>query len=211
MNRLLILALVLAGLVFAGGRASAHPHVWVTMSSEVLYDSKGDVTGLRHAWTFDDMYSAFATQGLESKQKGVFTREELASLAEVNISSLKEYDFFSYAKVNGTRAEFSDPVDYWLEYKNETLTLHFTLPLKKPAKTQNFNFEVYDPTYFVDFALAEKDPVRLAGAPSGCKVAIAKPEDAATMAKPGESFFNQADSSSNWGAQFASHISVKCP
>ena len=38
------------------------------------------IIGVRHAWTFDDMFSAFATQGLESKQKGVFTREELRPL-----------------------------------------------------------------------------------------------------------------------------------
>jgi hypothetical protein len=27
----------------------------------------------------------------------------------------------------------------------------------------------------------------------------------------GEAFFNQLDASANWGAQFASKISVKCP
>ena len=39
------------------------------------------MTGVRHAWTFDDMFSTFATQGLASKEKGKFTREELAPLA----------------------------------------------------------------------------------------------------------------------------------
>lgn len=33
-----------------------------------------------------------ATQGLESKQSGAFTREELAPLAKVNVTSLKEHD-----------------------------------------------------------------------------------------------------------------------
>jgi hypothetical protein len=34
-------------------------------------------------------------------------REELAPIAEVNVTSLKEYDFFTYAKANGTKqAEF---------------------------------------------------------------------------------------------------------
>ena len=65
--------------------------------------------GVRHAWTFDDMFSVFATQGIESKKKGQFTREELAPLAEVNVNSLKEYDFFTYAKANGKAVEFNDP------------------------------------------------------------------------------------------------------
>src|SRR5438477_757487 len=55
----------LAGLLLAGGGARAHPHVWVTMKSEVVYAPDGSVTGVRHAWTFDDMFSAFAVQGLE--------------------------------------------------------------------------------------------------------------------------------------------------
>ena len=82
-------------LVLAAGAASAHPHVWVTMKSELVYAPDGSVTGVRHAWTFDDMFSVFATQGIEAKKKGEFTREELAPLAEVNVTSLKEYDFFT--------------------------------------------------------------------------------------------------------------------
>src|SRR5438552_17593737 len=94
----------LAGLLIAGGAARAHPHVWVTMKSEVVYAPDGSVTGVRHAWAFDEMFSTFATQGLETKQKGVFTREDLAPLAEVNVNSLKEYDYFTHAKANGKKA-----------------------------------------------------------------------------------------------------------
>ena len=62
--------------------AVAHPHVWVTMTTEVVYAPDGTVTGIRQAWAFDDMFSAFATQGYESKVKGQFTREELEPLAK---------------------------------------------------------------------------------------------------------------------------------
>ena len=60
-----LFAAVLA--LFATTAVQAHPHVWVTMKSELLYAPDGTVTGVRHAWTFDDMFSTFATQGLESK------------------------------------------------------------------------------------------------------------------------------------------------
>src|SRR4030081_1217318 len=79
------------------GLAHAHPHVWVTMHTELVYAPDGSITGIRHAWSFDDMLSTFATQGLESKEKGKFTREELAPLAKVNVESLKEYEYFTYA------------------------------------------------------------------------------------------------------------------
>ena len=60
-------------LLITGG-ASAHPHVWVTMKSEIVFAPDGSAVGVRHSWAFDDMYSAFATQGLEQKKKGEFTR-----------------------------------------------------------------------------------------------------------------------------------------
>ena len=66
--------------------AQAHPHVWVTMHTELIYAPDGRVTGVRHAWAFDDMFSTFATQGLEKvRKKGKFTRDELAPLAKVNV------------------------------------------------------------------------------------------------------------------------------
>src|SRR6201991_3353287 len=148
------------GAAITGGTASAHPHVWVTVKSEMVYAPDGSLTGVRHAWTFDDMFSAFATQGLESKKKGEFTREELAPLAEVNVTSLKEYDFFTYATANGAKAEFLEPAaGYYLDYnsKDTMLTLHFMLPFKTPVKTKDLNIEIYDREFFVDFALAEKD------------------------------------------------------
>ena len=65
------------------------------------------------------MFSAFATQGIDSKQRGVYAREELEPLAKTNIESLKDFDYFTIAKVNGKKAEFVDPpADYYLDYKD---------------------------------------------------------------------------------------------
>jgi ABC-type uncharacterized transport system substrate-binding protein len=199
---LLILALLSVALA---GAASAHPHVWVTMKAEVVYAPDGTATGVRHAWQFDDMYSAFATQGLESKKKGEFTREELAPLAEVNVSSLKEFDYFTYARANGKKTPFAAPKDYFLEYNENMLTLHFTLPFKTPVKVQKLDVEMYDPSYFVDFSFADKDPVALVSAPNTCKLEVARPADASSLPPPGENL------AANFGSQFASKISVKCP
>src|SRR3979490_352584 len=133
----------LVGVAITGEAASAHPHVWVTVKSELVYAPDGSVTGVRHAWTFDDMFSAFATQGIDSKKKGEFTREELAPLAEVNVTSLKEFDYFTYAKANGKKTPFNGPVESYLDYKDSVLTLHFTLPFKTPVKTQNLDIDVF--------------------------------------------------------------------
>jgi ABC-type uncharacterized transport system substrate-binding protein len=216
MNRFLTaLVATLAGLLIAGGAASAHPHVWVTMKSAVVYAPDGTAIGVRHSWAFDDMYSAFAIQGLESKQKGVFTREELQPLAQVNVESLKEYDFFTFAKADGKKTTFVDPVDYHLEFdpKDAVLTLHFLLPFKAPVKAKALGLEVFDPSYFVDFALAEKDPVSLEKAPAGCELNLAKPQEMTKeMAKKLAEIPPDGQIPENsYGAAFSNKISVKCP
>ena len=69
-------AVVLLASLLVVPAASAHPHVWVTMKSELLYAPDGSVKAVRHVWTFDDMYSVFATQGIKGKTKGEFTPAE---------------------------------------------------------------------------------------------------------------------------------------
>jgi ABC-type uncharacterized transport system substrate-binding protein len=187
--------------------AQAHPHVWVVVTSQVVYDAKGAATGVRHAWKFDDMYSAFALQDLPRKDKGAFTREDLQGLAQVNIESLKESDFFTFAKASGKDVQFGEAADYWLDYKGEVLTLNFTLPFKTPQQAKDLTVEVYDPSYFVAFDFAEKDAVALVGAPAQCKASIEKPSQDGLTSKLTESAFMAG----NLGGIYASKIAVKCP
>jgi len=193
--------------------ARAHPHVWVTMRTELVYAPDGRITGIRHAWSFDDMFSTFATQGLESKEKGKFTREELAPLAKVNVESLKEFDYFTYATADGKKAELAEPApDYWLDYADEVLTLNFTLPFKTPLKAKELKVEIYDPTIFVDFSFAKEKPAQLVGAPK-CKLDVVLPREMtfAEGKKLSEIPVDQPNTTMAWGAQFASKLLVHCP
>ncbi len=210
--RRLLGSLLLVGCIALGaGSAQAHPHVWITASSEVLYAPDGSISGVRHAWTFDDMFTAYALQGIEAKTKGVYSREELASLAQTNVNSLKEFAFFTFAKADGRKEKFQEPVDYFLEYKDAALTLHFTLPLKTPVKPKQLALEVFDPSFFIDFKLADKDPIQLVGAPAACQMKIQRPNDGTAAAQRlNEQNFVDGDNS-NYGAMFASKITVECP
>jgi ABC-type uncharacterized transport system substrate-binding protein len=210
-NRLLGLLALIAALAVSVASALAHPHVWVIAASELIYAPDGSITGVRHAWTFDDMFSTYALQGMETKTKGAYTREELAPLAQTNVESLREFGFFTFAKADGKKQKFLEPVDYYLEYKDAALILHFTLPFKTPFKTKQLAVEVYDPTYFVDFSLQKKDPVRLVDAPAGCTLALQRPSDGTASAqKLNEQTFLNGDNS-NFGAMFANKITVDCP
>jgi ABC-type uncharacterized transport system substrate-binding protein len=210
--RLLAGLLLLVGvLAVDAGQAQAHPHVWITAKSELIYAPDGSITGVRHAWTFDDMFSTYALQGLETKVKGVYSHEELAPLAQTNVESLKEFGFFTFARADGKKEKFEEPVDYFLEYNDGLLTLHFTLPLKTPVKSKTLALEVFDPEFFIDFKFADTDPVRLAGAPGACQMKFQRPNDGTANAKTlGEQGFAGGDNM-NFGAMFANKILVECP
>jgi ABC-type uncharacterized transport system substrate-binding protein len=198
-------------LAIGAGAAQAHPHVWVTAASELLFAADGSITGVRHAWVFDDMFSTYALQGITTRKKGVYTREELAPLAQTNMDSLKEFAFFTFARVDNKKQKFADPVDYYLEYKDAALVLHFTLPFKTPIRAKQLALEIFDPSYFVDFSLQKKDPIHLVGAPATCTFAVQRPSDGTTIAQKlnEDTFLNGANA--NFGAMFANKISVECP
>jgi ABC-type uncharacterized transport system substrate-binding protein len=206
--------LVVFGLLGGSTVAQAHPHVFVTAREQVVFGADGKVTAVMAAWTFDEMYSAFAIQGLGDPDK-ILTREELAPLAKTNVDSLAEFGWFTVAKTGGKPVLFKDPVDYWLEEGADKLvTLHFTLPLKEPTSTGRFfTLQVYDPTYFVDFQFDDKSPVLLANAPAGCSLSVTKPKplDNTDSQKLSEAFFTNMSPGTDFGVKLASRGIIACP
>jgi ABC-type uncharacterized transport system substrate-binding protein len=204
-------------LLACSSSAAAHPHVFVTSRSEVVYASKGVVSGVRQIWTFDDMFSSYAVQGLDKDGDGKYSRAELQPLAQTNVDSLKEYDYFTFVKLGGTKLLLKPAQDYWLDYADNVLTLHFFLPLSSPQTqgSKPFAVEIYDPSYFVDFELAEKDPATVSGA-AGCAVDIARPKPLDPAQQAIAAQLDRSDPGTlvgnpKFGENLANHIVVNCP
>jgi ABC-type uncharacterized transport system substrate-binding protein len=101
--------------ILTASPATAHPHVWITVQTTVVYE-KGAIVGVRHKWSFDEFYAAMAIENLDKNKDGDYSREELAELAKVNVESLKEYDYFTVVRLAGQPVKLGAPADYWLEY-----------------------------------------------------------------------------------------------
>lgn len=207
------LSLALLSWLGLGLPASAHPHVFVTSRTEILYGSNGAVQALRHRWSFDEAYSAYMVQGLDKNGDGKLTSEELAELAKVNMESLPDVGFFTIAKANGKTQDYGTPSEASLAYDNKILTLTFTLPLKAPAAAnRSFGLEIGDPTYFVAFDIAdEPDAVTARDAPKGCLVRIIRPPklDAATQQRLAQEDVTATPDMS--GYQVTTRALVACP
>ena len=173
---MLALGLALAATTVDSDPAVAHPHVFVTSRSEVVFSPAKAITGIRHAWTFDPAYSSYVTQGLDLNHDGKLSADELQALAEENTESLKEFDYFTFAKANGRKQAFDAPREPSMTYEDGKVVMRFLLPLAKPVPQSSlFAVEVTDPSFFVYFELVpDASAVTLSGAPSGCLVTVSK-------------------------------------
>jgi ABC-type uncharacterized transport system substrate-binding protein len=193
--------------------ASAHPHVWVNVETELMVGPNQQITGFRHKWTFDELYSEFAIQGLDTNGDGVYSEEELKPLAQTNVEALKEFEYFTFAFLGKTKLALNEPLtDYRLVYKDKLLTLYFTLPLVMPVsreKIREFNFSIYDPGMYVAMTFDKKAPVTIASAvPMPCNIHVGDrtPAQQAGLSKLGENI----DPSSNVSSQFAESVTIDC-
>lgn len=207
-----VFALAIAAMSVAAP-ALAHPHVFVVVKSELVFNKDGLVTGVRHAWTFDEMYSAFATTGINADGKPA-SAAQMQPLAEQNVGDLAEFGYFTVLKAPGQKIEFGKPEAIAMSEDDKKLvTLRFTVPLKKPASAgRALTLQVYDPTYFVSFDFA-KDGVSLAAAPSGCSLTLSQPQslDENESRKLSEAFFSGLSPGADFGVKLASRALVACP
>jgi ABC-type uncharacterized transport system substrate-binding protein len=194
--------------------ACAHPHVWVTVRSQIEFNPAGKVIAVVHDWVFDEMYSSFATQGL-AKSGELVKREVFAPLAQENAKNLADIGYFTTLKLDGKAVEFGNVTDYWMEERPDHLVqFHVRLPLKTPTAVGRFgSLFVADPEYFVDFEFDDGESVTFVSAPKGCSTSLAKPKplEGEEKQKLNESFFSGLAPGSNFGFKMASRVILACP
>ena len=200
------------------GTAAAHPHVYVDARTQIVFDAEGRVAAIRQIWRFDDAFSAFASQGLDANGDGILSVEELQSLAKVNVDSLKDYEYFTTPRAAGRRVGVKIPTEYRLQSADGYLTLFYTLPMMQPQAPgkDGLTVDVFDPGYFVDFQMVDKDPVVLEGAPASCTAELKRKgaPDEATAAILGQIPASERELPASLKAMtsgLANRITVKCP
>ena len=207
---------VAACLSAAATPASAHPHVLITATAELVLAPGDVVTAIREIWTFDEMYTAFAITGFGSSAQDPGA-EGLHEVAKQNIADLAEVDYFTRLETGKQKAAFEKPIQYsakLLKTKDdvERLQLQFLLPLKKPLEMgKEAVLRIYDPSYFTAFSFAPGDSVRLIGA-ARCSIAHSKPQALAAIDQMAltESFFTNLLPGSDFGVKMAEAVRIGC-
>jgi ABC-type uncharacterized transport system substrate-binding protein len=157
------------------GPADAHPHMWVTMRSDVVFNDRAEITGIAIEWTFDDGYTEVALDGLDTNGDGVYSQSELDPLTQANLKSLKDYNYFVVPRADGKVVSISDPIEYGQIYSNGKLALHLSVPLASPVnpRTSQFLYKIYDPEFYIAMDYVQENPVGVIGnMPQGCHLEV---------------------------------------
>jgi ABC-type uncharacterized transport system substrate-binding protein len=186
----------------------AHPHVYVDVDMRIETTDDGGLTRIHYDWTFDDLYSAFAIQGLQREQ-GRPSRQALAKLAREMVERLDEVNFFTQALAPDHELQPLGAENVEAHFESDRLRLSFTLAMRSftGAATQ-VDLRVFDPQYMVAMSLTEK--LRIEGPPH-CRLDLRKPGslDSSDMRQLDDSIrTNQLPD--GFGAKLASMIRMDC-
>lgn len=203
---------LLAVLLLSAGAASAHPHSFIDMQTELL--ASGDAfTGLQMRWTMDPITSADLLYDAGRAKPGSEVWKKLA--AEVMANVLGQH-YFSELWHGGQRVKFLNlPERYMLSRSGNKAVLEFSVPLAEPQPfaRQRFQLLTFDPTYFVDMSYQGTSALRLSPAlQSRCKVALQTPQPNQTLSNYALSL-DKADAppeQMDLGRQFAQKVILTC-
>ena len=177
-HRLVTLSLLVMAVLTAP--ALAHPHIFIDATATVVFDKDGAVSAINHEWTFDEAFSAWSIQGLDTNNDGITSEQELQELADDNMKGLSEYEFYTFAGENNFNLKFSALPNPRITYDKGHTTLHFGVKPVQPYKIQHsLQLAINDPEYYVAISFAEATAIKLENAPAGCAVRLDPPKEMA--------------------------------
>ncbi|NJB69119.1 ABC-type uncharacterized transport system substrate-binding protein [Desulfobaculum xiamenense] len=141
---------------------AAHPHVFADNAVTFVFDG-GELTGIRLVWHFDEMFGATLLEDYDANHDGAFDAAERRTLKSEAFDNLRNYGYFTYLTVGGTRKPVSQVADFGAGVDGDGMYYSFVVPCRVPAGTE-VRLAVFDPEYYVDFYTPEDSAVSVEGA-----------------------------------------------
>lgn len=157
------------------GPAWAHPHIFIDAKATVRLDEKGNLERIEHSWTFDETFSAWQIEGLDTNGDGVTSSEEMQGLADENLVDLAEYGFYTFAGPGEQVIPLVAAGPARFVNENGRSTLFFSVQAAEATPVQgDFVIAISDPEYYVGITFADPSTVTLANA-AGCSLSFRDP------------------------------------
>jgi ABC-type uncharacterized transport system substrate-binding protein len=175
-----VVAVALGGfaLLPSGGAANAHPHVFVEANLEIMRDSSGAISELRHVWRFDEMFSTTILLDFDTNGDGALEIAELEAVSQIVTESIGESNFFTEVRQAGKPVEFNGPERIMVDYVDGQVLMFFAVIFHRPVDISDGNFKVSvsDPTYFVAMEIASEAAIQISGNGRECRADITRPD-----------------------------------
>ncbi|MEO1250067.1 MAG: DUF1007 family protein, partial [Pseudomonadota bacterium] len=101
----------LCAVAFSPERVSSHPHAWIDIKVDVLFDEDGQAIGLREHWLFDEFYTAFALEGLGVAGRTEPSQELLDEIVRLNVTNLADFNYFTDVLFGEDKVAFGEAND----------------------------------------------------------------------------------------------------
>lgn len=172
------LALASAAILGLAGAAQAHPHIFIDAKATIVFNDGGELTSIRNAWTFDEAFSVWQIQGLDTNNDGITSSEEMQDLADENIKGLAEYNFYTSAGETTASLPFASMDDGKFAFADNRSTLSFGIEPQGPYRIKDkLEIAIADPEYYVAITFRDGSDITLENAPAGCGVHLEPPRE----------------------------------
>jgi len=192
---------------------NAHPHAWIDIKVDVLFDEQGKATGLREHWLFDEFYTAFALEGLGVGNSQEPSQEMLDEIVRLNVTNLAEYDYFTSVLFGEDSVDFAVAAELAATVEEQRLIMSFVVPFEQALDLTELSltYSVYDPTYYIEMLHADvDDPINLEAAPDSCSFEVLAPNPSFEAVSLAAALDRDQSAGDGLGALFAEQVIVQC-
>lgn len=199
--------------IVASSHVNAHPHAWIDVEVQVQFDTSARVAALRMTWLFDEIYSAYVTQGLMFKGTGNTGTQQTGRILAVLMKNLARFHYMTWVESGNKQLQFGVPSDAAIDFKGRRLELIFTLPLTNSvsAREMPITYSIYDPSYYIEMLHAEnKKAIRLVNAPADCHYVLKPPHPDPAQVEKAAALDRTQSAGNGLGIFFAERVTLRC-
>lgn len=171
-----LLLLIAFAAICAGFPMRAHAHPDVRLQYYVRFSFVDHaLTTIGESWTFDANFTTEMMSDFDLDHDGKLSPKEIKAMGTEVLSNLKEYQYFTFAKLNGAPLKTANPANFQARVSKGFLSIAFDLPVPaKPAMSgKELRLQIHDPQFSVMASAAPRTPVRMSGVfPETCQVAV---------------------------------------
>jgi ABC-type uncharacterized transport system substrate-binding protein len=167
----------LASLAFAAlglaAPAAAHPHVFVDAGVDFVLGASGKVERIRVTWVYDDLFSLYLLQELGVDPAAPPGEAARAAIVKDQSDWHPEFSGDSFVTAGGEAVPLSRPLNVTGDVVNNRVVTSHERTLGTPVDPRAVEVvaEIYDPVYFVAYAVVGPTRVEGPGA-EACSAAL---------------------------------------